>query len=57
MKPTFMLASIEKPQAHMMANPSDTMSPTQSPIDMSSPHSHIGPNFPCLTSKTYKNNL
>ena len=52
-KPTSMLASMEKPQAQIRAKPRETMRPTQSPMDMSSPHSHIGPNLPRFTSNTY----
>ena len=48
-----MLASMEKPQAQIRAKPREPMRPTQSPMDMSSPHSHIGPNLPRFTSNTY----
>ena len=51
---TLMLANIVKPQAQIRANPSVTRMPTHNPIDRSSPHSHIGPNFPLFTSKTFK---
>ena len=49
---TSMLASMVKPQAQIRAKPSETSSPTQSPMDISSPHSHIGPNLPRFTSNT-----
>ena len=48
-----MLASMVKPQAQIRAQPRETMSPTMSPMDISSPHSHIGPNLPRFTSNTY----
>merc|ERR1740123_1048474 len=47
-----MLASMVKPQAQIRAKPRETMRPTQRPMDMSSPHSHIGPNLPRFTSNT-----
>ena len=49
-----MLASMVKPQAQIRAKPRETMSPTMSPMDISSPHSHIGPNLPRFTSNTYR---
>ena len=46
-----MLASMEKPQAQMRAKPSVTRIPTQSPMEIMSPHSHSGPNLPRRTWK------
>ena len=44
-----MLASMEKPQKQMVAKASVTRIPTQRPIEINSPHSHSGPNFPLCT--------